>query len=94
MWGRRPGELFYRDTSGDVFAVPIKSHPSFSVGTPKRLFAAKRPVFPLVGYAVAPDDKRLLMFRLLHPGAPDTLVVVENWFEELKSPGLARGASR
>jgi serine/threonine-protein kinase len=84
-WGRLPGELFYRDTSGDVFVVPIKSHPNFSTGTPKRLFAAKRPVFPLVGYAVTPDDKRVLMFRLLHPGAPDTLVVVENWFEELKA---------
>jgi len=45
---------------------------------------AKRIEFPLAGYAVAPDQKRLLMIRLLHSGAPDTLVVVENWFEELK----------
>ena len=84
-WGPAGNELFYRDTSGDIFAVPTRSHPTFASGQPKRLFGAKRPVFPLVGYAVARDDKRLLMVRLLHPGAPDTLVVVENWFEELKA---------
>jgi serine/threonine-protein kinase len=84
-WGPRGDELFYRDTSGDMFAVPIKKGPVFSSGQPRRLFAAKRIEFPLAGYAVAPDDKRLLMIRLLHPGAPDTLFVVENWFEELKN---------
>jgi hypothetical protein len=68
-----------------MFAVPIKKGPVFSSGQPRRLFAAKRIEFPLAGYAVAPDDKRLLMIRLLHPGAPDTLFVVENWFEELKN---------
>jgi Tol biopolymer transport system component len=84
-WGPRGDELFYRDTSGDVVSVPVRTTPSFSSGEPKRLFDAKRIAFPLVGYAVAPDHKRLLMFRLLNPGAPDTLVVVENWFEELKT---------
>ncbi|MGZ3333213.1 MAG: BTAD domain-containing putative transcriptional regulator [Gemmatimonadaceae bacterium] len=83
-WGPRGDELFYRDTSGDIFSVPVKTSPTFSAGQPKRLFGAKRIEYPLVGYAVAPDQKRVLMFRLLNPGAPDTLVVVENWFEELK----------
>jgi serine/threonine-protein kinase len=83
-WGPRGNELFYRDTSGDFYSVPIRRTPTFSSGSPKRIFTAKRIEFPLVGYAVAPDDQRLLTFRLLHPGAPDTLVVVENWFEELK----------
>jgi hypothetical protein len=40
-------------------------------------------VFPLVGYAVAPDD-RLLMVKLLHPDTTDKIVLVENWFEELR----------
>ena len=83
-WGPRGNELFYRDTSGDFYSVPVRSTPTFSSGLPKKIFGAKRIEFPLVGYAVAPDDQRLLTFRLLHPGAPDTLVVVENWFEELK----------
>jgi eukaryotic-like serine/threonine-protein kinase len=83
-WGPRGNELFYRDTSGDFYSVPIRRTPTFSSGSPKKIFTAKRIEFPLVGYAVAPDDQRLLTFRLLHPGAPDTLVVVENWFEELK----------
>jgi serine/threonine-protein kinase len=84
-WGPRGDELFYRDTSGDFFSIPVKTRPTFSSGQPKRLFGAKRIEFPLAGYAVAPDQKRLLTIRLLHPGAPDTLVVVENWFEELKA---------
>jgi len=83
-WGPRGNELFYRDTSGDFYSVPVRGNRTFSSGSPKKIFTAKRIEFPLVGYAVAPDDQRLLTFRLLHPGAPDTLVVVENWFEELK----------
>jgi hypothetical protein len=35
-------------------------------------------------YAVAPDDRRFLMIRQA-VSAPDELVVVDNWFEELKS---------
>jgi hypothetical protein len=33
---------------------------------------------------VAPDDKRFLMIRA-KPDAADRLIVVENWFEELKA---------
>jgi DNA-binding SARP family transcriptional activator/Tol biopolymer transport system component len=84
-WGPRGDELFYRDTSGDFYSVPVRGTPNFSSGVPKKIFTAKRIEFPLVGYAVAPGDQRLLTVRLLHPGAPDTLVVVENWFEELKA---------
>jgi hypothetical protein len=34
---------------------------------------------------VALDDRRFLMIRPLATGAPDNLIVVENWFEELKA---------
>jgi hypothetical protein len=36
-------------------------------------------------YAVAPDDRRFLMIRPLETNSPDKLIVVENWFEELKA---------
>jgi hypothetical protein len=36
-------------------------------------------------YGVAPDDRRFLMIRPLATGAPDNLIVVENWFEEVKA---------
>lgn len=35
-------------------------------------------------YAVSRDDRRFLMIRPL-PIAPDELVVVEDWFQELQS---------
>jgi hypothetical protein len=34
---------------------------------------------------VAPDDQRFLMIRPLVASGPDKLIVVENWFEELKT---------
>jgi hypothetical protein len=34
---------------------------------------------------VSPDDRRFLMIRRFVPNAPDKLIVVENWFEELKA---------
>jgi serine/threonine-protein kinase len=83
-WSHSGKELFFRDFSGDMFVLPIKTAPTFSSGTPKRLFAAKRSSFPLVGYVVSADDQRLLMIRQLPAGQPDKLIVVENWFEELK----------
>jgi hypothetical protein len=33
----------------------------------------------------APDDRRFLMIRRFVPNAPDKLIVVENWFEEIKT---------
>jgi len=36
-------------------------------------------------YGVAPDDRRFLMIRQVPGGAPDELIVVDNWFEELKA---------
>jgi len=35
-------------------------------------------------YAVAPDDRRFLMIRPLETKSPDNIIVVDNWFEELK----------
>jgi len=82
-WGRHGDELFYRDTSGDFLSVPIKLSPTFSAGTPRPLLSAKRIEYPLTGYSVAPDD-RLVVIRLLNSKATDKIIVVENWFEELK----------
>ena len=82
-WGRRGDEMFYRDTSGDFFSVPVRLSPTFSSGRPKHLLSAKRIEYPLSFYSVAPDD-RLLVVRRLNWNATDKIVVVQNWFEELK----------
>jgi hypothetical protein len=87
LWSHRGTELFYRDASGNLVAVEVNTNPTFSVGRATALF-------PAAGYsslrfnpqyAVGPDDRRFLMIRPLETNTPDKLIVVENWFEELKA---------
>ena len=94
LWSHRGTELFYRDASGNLVAVEVNTDPTFSVGRATALFPAAG--YTSRGftqqYAVAPDDRRFLMIRPLESGSPDNIVVVENWFEELKA--AARGSRR
>jgi serine/threonine-protein kinase len=84
LWSHSGSELFYRAASGDLVAVAIHTQPRFSLGHSAALF-------PTAGftslrfapqYAVAPGDRRFLMIRT---STPDKLIVVENWFEELRT---------
>jgi DNA-binding SARP family transcriptional activator/Tol biopolymer transport system component len=95
LWSHRGTELFYRDASGNLVAVGVNADLTFSVGR-------SRVLFPAAGYAslrftpqyaVARDDRRFLMIRPLETKSPDNIIVVENWFEELKTAasGSARG---
>jgi len=87
LWSHRGTELFYRDASGNLVAVEVNSNPTFSVGRATVLFPAAG--YTSRGftqqYAVAPDDRRFLMVRPVGSGSPDNIIVVENWFEELKA---------
>jgi Tol biopolymer transport system component len=87
-WSAYGNEIIYRNTSGDIMAVAVRTAPTFSVTKPRRLFVAKRSEFLLNGYTVSPDGQRILMIRRVGAGVPDKLIVVENWFEELR--GKAR----
>jgi hypothetical protein len=86
-WSARGNELIYRDTKGDIFAVALRTTPTFSFERPRRLFVASRAVYLLNGYAVSPDGQRILMIRRVGAEVPDKLIVVENWFEELRGKG-------
>jgi len=68
-------------------AVELQSTPTFSLGRLTTLFpAANYFSFERAAqYAVAPDDRRFLMIRRVPGGVPDELIVVDNWFEELKA---------
>jgi serine/threonine-protein kinase len=84
LWSHRGNELFYRDASGNLVAVAINTTPRFSLGRSAALFPAAgfTSLRYTPQYAVAPDDRRFLMIRT---STPDKLIVVENWFEELRT---------
>jgi hypothetical protein len=86
-WSRSSRELFY--FSGTAFvAVPVQTTPSFVAGTATKLFDG--PYFPglppVHGYDVAPDG-RFLMIKVpeRQASAPQSIIVVLNWIEELKA---------
>ena len=87
QWAHNGRELFYRDASGRLMAVEVKTSSTFSIGRSAPLFPAGGFVADQSSpqYDVSPDDKRFLMIRPVAAGAPDKLIVVENWFEELKA---------
>jgi serine/threonine protein kinase len=92
LWSPDGRELFYR--SGDaVMAVAVDTEPTFKPGKPVLLFrgtyvAGRGEGVP---WDISPDGKRFLMIK---PGeatenepvteAPRKIIVVTNWFEELK----------
>jgi serine/threonine-protein kinase len=89
-WSADGRELFFLTERLELVAVPTTLSRTFSAGTPRVLFSAgfTGQVSP---YSVMPDGKRFLMMR--RPGgasdAPDQLIVVEGFVQELKS-GFAR----
>jgi dipeptidyl aminopeptidase/acylaminoacyl peptidase len=87
VWSHRGNELFYRDTSENLVAVKVNTKRTFSVGRATGLFPAAgfTPSRFNSQYAVAPDDRRFLMIRPLKTSAPDKLIFVHNWIEELKT---------
>jgi Tol biopolymer transport system component len=86
LWSHSGKEIFYRDISGNMVAVEVHSKPTFSTGRSTVLFPAGAYLAFDRGaeYAVAPDDRRFVMIRQVPSSVPDQLIVVDNWFEELK----------
>jgi serine/threonine-protein kinase len=86
-WSHAGSEVFYRDASENLVAVEVKTRPTFSVGRSATLFPAAGFAAFQFGpqYDVSVDDQRFLMIRPLPASGPDQLIVVENWFEELKA---------
>ena len=72
-----------------MFAVAVQSGMTPIAGRPRVLF--EFPMLPLVGssrpYDIAPDGN-FLIIRGEQPdavaGAPSQIVLIQNWFEELK----------
>lgn len=87
IWSPKGGELFYRD--GDrVMAVRIVTEPSLRAGSPTVLFESRMTLTPVPSgsqsWDVAPDGESFLMIQPSEGSVLNRIVVVENWFEELK----------
>jgi len=88
-WSHNGRELFFVDSLGNFTATEISTKPTFSVGRSTSLFPTESFWLDNSGpgepqYAVSPDDRRFLMIRPITHSGSDKLVVVDNWFEELK----------
>ena len=96
LWARNGRELFYMGAgTGTVSVVPIEPGPTFKAGPPQILFEGAYLFGSPNGlrtYDVSPDGKRFLMIKSpvdSQDSAPMSLIVVQNWFDELKR--LVRG---
>ena len=88
VWNPNGRELFYR-SSNKMMAVDISTQPNFAAGTPRMLFEGRYELasVPTDNYDVPHDGQRFLMIKPAEPTSSSSLtqiVVVQNWFEELK----------
>jgi hypothetical protein len=87
-WNAKGTELFYRSPDGAIMAVPVALQPRFAAGSAVRVVdSSYYPGDPYRSYDVAADGKRFLVIK---PDADASrrssafIVVVQNWFEELR----------
>ena len=87
LWSHSGRELFYRSGNNDMVAVEILAGPTFSRGESRVLFSMRDytsvPNHP--NYDVSPDDQRFIMIQLEEGDVESDIVMVLNWFEELKA---------
>jgi Tol biopolymer transport system component len=82
VWPRNDPEIFYRN-GNKLMAVPVKTSPSFSAGTPQTLFQAD---YFSSGhdFDATPDGKHFFFIKsLTEASAPTELRVVLNWAQDL-----------
>jgi serine/threonine-protein kinase len=89
LWARDGKQLFYRSKGGDqVWVVEVRTDGGFSPSKPRLLF--DRPGYsegsPIRGYDLSRDGQRFLMVKREQrkPTPVTEMILVQNWFEELK----------
>jgi serine/threonine-protein kinase len=86
VWAHSGRELFYRNAAPDLVAAEVATTPSFRVVAEHVLFSTRDYLSIEFdrAYTVSPDDRSFLFVRP-RPGAESQLIMVTNWFEELKA---------
>jgi serine/threonine-protein kinase len=85
VWAPDGKAIYYRDGTS-VIAVPVETEGGFSLGRAQTLFEDVYVTDNFCRtYDIHPDGKRFLMMKRIEEDVPLTeIIVVENWFEELK----------
>lgn len=87
-WAADGRTLFFAGPA-HMMAAAIDTDPTFASGTPEALFGSEGYLFVnnVHHYDVSPDRERFLLMRnaeVSNETAPSQIIVVQNWFEELK----------
>jgi serine/threonine-protein kinase len=79
-------QLFYVDGKDNVMVASIDTKMGFNAGTPHVFFKGLyHPAGSTNDYSVTPDGKRIIMMKnAAGADAPTHMVIVLNWFEELR----------
>ncbi len=85
LWRRDGGELFYRNTRGELYATAIGSGPLFDHRTPALLFSLPEMALQQYyrSYDIHPDGKRFMMLKT-GGAAATSLNVIFNWGQGLQ----------
>ncbi|HVH28778.1 MAG TPA: protein kinase [Vicinamibacterales bacterium] len=94
-WSRDGRELFYTTTSSvggqatltTMMVVPVQLQPTFTAGTPRRLFQGRYGATANIrAYDVTSDGRRFLMVQQKERPAMRLadMIIVQNWVEELR----------
>ncbi len=86
VWAHSGRELFYKG-SVNLMVVEVLAEATFVTGERRVLFSARgyRSGDVHQQYDVTPDDQRFVMIRIVGEQKATDLIVVENFFEELKA---------
>jgi len=82
VWARSGDELFYVGPDRGLWSVSVRTKPAFVAGDVKRILADRYLMFGegRRSYDVSPDGQRFLVIK----ETGGSIVVVQNWTEELK----------
>ena len=85
LWAHSGRELFYQNGVGELVSVEVVPGRTFAMGQRRVLFSLSGYSLSVNRYDVTPDDQRFVMIRFRGGGDDSELIVVENFFEELKA---------
>jgi eukaryotic-like serine/threonine-protein kinase len=88
LWGRNGRELFYAEPRGGLMRVPVEPGPEWKAGTPMKLLGGPY-IWTIANfggrlYDISPDGQRFLVLKSVDTPQPSTIVVAQNWFEDLQ----------